>query len=269
MIGDTQTLKTSSCLTLSRSGAVGHIRLDRPEVLNAFNGELIDQLVEAAAWFDRQHDVKVVIVSGEGKSFCSGFDLKQFSATAEPEEVRSIVDAGRRMVQAIAKMQAITISAVHGNCIGGGFVLALACDFRYAARSARFKLPETDIGIPLAWGGVPWLMREVGPVLAADLILSCREVTAAEAHGWRLLNDVLDDETLFTSVADVAERLCRHAPMVLKMTKAQIAAAKQSLCSDGYAFTDAHVLYSALLDTDAANARHEYLKKTRKKVIAR
>lgn len=264
-----QAPKTFGCLRLSSSGAVGHIRLDRPDVLNAFNGELIDQLLEAAAWFDRQQGVKVVVVSGEGTSFCSGFDLKQFSATADPEEVRSIVDAGRRMVQAIAKMQAITIAAVHGNCIGGGLVLALACDFRYAARSARFKLPEADIGIPLAWGGVPWLMREVGPVLAADLILGCREVTAAEAHGWRLFNDVLDDETLSASVADIAERLCRHAPMVLKTTKAQIAAAKQSLCSDGYAFTDAHVLYSALLDTDAANARDEYLKKTREKVIVR
>lgn len=260
-------MKTGN-LQISTKGAVGELRLNRPQVLNAFDNNLIEEIIDAARWFDRQTQVKVIIVSGEGKSFCAGFDLKQFSATAAHDEVRATVDAGRRMVQAVAKMRATTIAAVQGNCIGGGVVLALACDFRYASANATFRLPETDIGIPLAWGGVPWLTREVGPVLAADFILSCRSVSAAEAHAWRLLNGVYADDALIDQVQQFAERLCRHAPLVLETTKAQIAAAKQSLCSDSYSFTDAHVLYSALRDEASASVRQQYLDRTRVKAVA-
>lgn len=248
-------------LTVQTDGPVGHLRLNRPAVRNAFNQELIAEIESAALGFDHQHDVKVVIVSGEGKSFCSGFDLKQFSSLADPAEVRATVDAGRRMAQAVGRMRAITIAAVQGHCVGGGVVLMAACDFRLAAHSTRFSLPETDIGIPLAWGGVTALVREAGPLFAAEFILTCRVVDAGEALRRGMVNDVVADESLRDCSRTLADRLTRHSALVLETTKCQLIAARQSLCPDANSFNDAHVLHSALLDPASQHARKQYLER--------
>lgn len=250
---------SSASVRVIGDGPIGRIALNRPRVRNAFNRSLIDELIEAARWLDRQRQVKVVIVSGEGRSFCSGFDLKQFSAAASPEDVREVIDAGRQMVETIARMRAITIASVQGSCVGGGVVLMLACDFRFASTGAEFFLPETDLGIPLAWGGVPWLMREVGPTLAADLILSCRRVAAKEALDVRLINAIHDEESLVEQVDAYARRLCRHSSIVLEATKAQLVAAKRSLSPDQYTYSDAHIAYSALRDREALEGRSRHL----------
>lgn len=246
-------------LKVSENGPVGEMRLNRPEVRNAFNQELIAEIDAAARWFDQQRHIKIVLLSGEGLSFCSGFDLKQFSSTADPAEVRATVDAGRRMVQSVQKMRTITVAAVQGSCVGGGVVLMAACDFRLAAESARLSLPETDIGIPLAWGGVPALVREAGALFAADFILNCRPVEAHEALQRGLVGSVVPDGELRGRAEALAHRLARHSALVLETTKAQLVTASQSLCPDAYVFSDAHVLHSALLDPASQQARERYL----------
>jgi len=248
-------------LSVTQSGAIGEIRLNRPEVLNAFNQELIEEIESAARWFDRLSDIKVVIVAGEGRSFCAGFDLKQFSSQASPSEVRATVDAGRRMAQAVGRMRAITVAAVQGHCIGGGVVLMGACDFRLAASSASFSLPETDIGIPLAWGGVPALVREMGPLFAAEFILTCRAMKADEALRRGLVNDVVADADLGDRAKALASRLARHSALILETTKSQLVATRQALCADTHAYADAHLLHSALLDPASQQARAMYLQR--------
>src|SRR5574337_96546 len=246
-------------LTVSENGPIGEMRLNRPEVRNAFNQGLIAEIDAAARWFDQQRHIKVVVLSGHGPSFCAGFDLKQFASTADSAEVRAVVDAGGRMAQSVGRMRAITLAAVQGHCVGGGVVLMAACDFRLAAESAVFSLPETDIGIPLAWGGVPALVREVGASFAADFILTCRQVKAPEALRHGLVGDVVADNKLRDRAGALANRLVRHSALVLETTKAQLIAARQALCMDAYVFSDAHVLHSALLDRASQEARAQYL----------
>ncbi len=255
-------------LTVTKSGTIGRLHLSRPEVRNAFNNDLIAEIEAATLWFDRQAEVKVVIVSGEGKSFCSGFDLKQFTSLADPAVVRATVDAGRRMAQTVSRMRAITIAAVQGHCVGGGVVLMAACDFRIAAHSAQLSLPETDIGIPLAWGGVPALVREGGALFAAEFILTCRAVGAEEALRRGMVNDAVADEELSTRVDALAQSLTRHSALVLETTKSQLVAAKQSLLPDVYSFTDAHALHSALVDSASRQARSNYLEQRQKTAVA-
>lgn len=251
-------------LTVLKEGPVGQLRLNRPEVRNAFNNTLIQEIEAAVLAFNRQQDVKTVILSGEGPSFCAGFDLKQFSEAADPGEVRATVDAGRRMAQAFAGMRPITVAAVQGHCVGGGVILMMACDFRLAAESARFNLPETDIGIPLAWGGVPALVRETGPLFATDFILSCRTVDASEALQRGMVNDIVADGQLRARAQSLAQRIARHSPLVLETTKSQLISARQALCPDTHTFTDAHVLHSALLDPASQQSRARYLQARQK-----
>jgi enoyl-CoA hydratase/carnithine racemase len=254
-----ETTLTLSTVELDAVGPIGAIRLNRPHAHNAFTRELMLDLLAAADWFNDRPAVKVVVVSGNGPSFCSGFDLRFFSSAPTVEDVRENVELGRRMAEAIAQMNATTIAAVHGHCIGGGIVLMAACDFRYASNDAAFRLPEAEIGIPLAWGGIPWLTREIGPLLTTELVLLCESVSADAALQMRMINGVMEKHELHAYVQGRAQKLSALSTLVLRATKKQVAAARDNLASNGNSFCDAHVLYSALLDKESAQSRENYL----------
>src|SRR5581483_11726391 len=148
-------------LTLDCGGPIARLTLNRPDRLNALSPQALVELVEAARVLADSEEVKVVVLGGAGRAFSAGFDLN--SLDAEPSADR--VDLGRRMAGALTGIPALTIAAVHGHCVGGGVVLAGACDIRIAAESTRFVIPEVELGIPLAWGGIPRLVRELGPAL--------------------------------------------------------------------------------------------------------
>ena len=141
-----------STLEVKVEGSIGSLWLNRPERLNALSTNVLQELAEAARWFDQQKDVRVVVVGGRGRAFSAGADLDGFPALGD-SGVREAADAGRIMADALEGMRALTIARIQGWCVGGGLVLAAACDLRVATRSARFSIPEIDLGIPLAWGG--------------------------------------------------------------------------------------------------------------------
>ena len=126
------------------------------------------------------------------------------------------------MSAAIGAMRAVTIAAVQGPCVGGGFVLALSCDLRVVADDAWFSLPEAELGIPLAWSGVPRLVREVGAARTIELVLTCRRVAASEANTLGLLNQVVPRPELESTVAELAATLLARRPSVVTTTKAQL-----------------------------------------------
>ena len=158
-------------LLLEVDGAIGKIVLNRPERLNAMNSTMLRELVEAARWFDTQPDVRVVILSGAGRAFCAGVDLKDPSRT-QPEASwlaqREAARGGSKMLDAIESMNATTIASVHGYIVGGAVLLVAACDLRIASEDARFSIPEVELGIPLTWGGIPRLVRDIGPAMTSD-----------------------------------------------------------------------------------------------------
>ena len=246
------------CVRVRVDGPTGTLQLNRPSVLNACNEQLMNDVIAAAAWFNRQEQVKVVVVSGAGAAFCTGFDLRAFQNNSA-ERVRSAVDLGLRMVEAVSSMNAVTIAAIHGHCIGGGVVLACACDFRYAAAGTQFHLPETELGVPLAWGGMPWLVREVGPAMAMEFALLCRKVGAERMKDSGFLNGVVEGGELDSHVSAMAAELGKRSSLVLRITKKQVIAAKNQLATTSYAFLDAHVFFSALSDEESVASREAYI----------
>jgi enoyl-CoA hydratase/carnithine racemase len=133
------------------------------------------------------------------------------------------------MAAAISAMRALTVAQVHGPCVGGGFVLALCCDLRVAADDAWFSLPEAELGIPLAWSGVPRLVREVGPSRTAELVLTCRRVPAAEAMALGLLTQVVAPAQLESEVDVLVATLLERSHEVIVATKRQVEAAAEAL----------------------------------------
>ncbi len=242
-------------------GAIGRLTLARPRKLNALAPQTLRELVGAGAWFDAQPDVKAVMVAGEGRAFCAGFDLAGMGELGEEDEAgaREGVELGRCMAEAIGGMRALTVAGIHGHCVGGGLVLAAACDVRVAARGARFSIPEVDLGIPLAWGGIPRLTRELGPAITKELVLTCRPFDAAEAQQLRFLNAVVPEEELTATVQALAAKLASQPASILQATKRHVNAIAEEAGSTAQSFRDADALLAALRDPEARTRMLRYL----------
>ena len=228
-------------LTVSLDGTLGRLTLDQPERLNPIGSVALAELVEAAAWFDRT-GASVVIVGGAGRAFSAGFDLRELS---EPPVDRGVhtPELGAAMAEAVAGMGAVTVAAVQGPCVGGAFVLALCCDLRVAADDAWFSLPEVELGIPLAWSGVPRLVREIGPARTTELVLTCRRVPASEAFDLGLLNRVVPEGEERAAAEELAAVLLSRRPEVVATTKRQVAEAATALVpTDGDWAGTAHLV---------------------------
>jgi enoyl-CoA hydratase/carnithine racemase len=217
-------------LTIERDGPVARIWLDRPECLNALDARTLEELTAACAELQRAFDTPVVVLGGRGRAFSAGADRKNPPARlargsgAGPRERRHTALVGRRALEAIERLEAITIARLHGHVVGGALVLALGCDLRIAAAGTQFQIPEVDLGIPLSWGAVPRLAHTVGTARAKELILLTERFDAATAERLGLVNRVVPDDGLDAAVDDWAQRLAAKPPAALHMTKSQFRA---------------------------------------------
>ena len=246
-------------LEVAANGAIGELWLNRPERLNALSLTTLKELALAARWFDEQPAVRAVIVGGRGRAFSAGADLNSFPDVGG-DDVRNAADAGRLMADALENMRAITVARIQGWCVGGGLVLAAACDLRVAADDARFSIPEVDLGIPLAWGGIPRLIREIGPALTKELVITCREFHAAEAKNIGFINRVVADSELDEEVRLLAAQVAAKPAMPTASTKAQVNAISAQMVGTMRSAGDADSLISGLLDPECIRVREAYIK---------
>jgi len=231
----------------------------RPNNLNALSRQCLNELVTASTWLGQQSEVRVVIIRGQGRAFCAGFDLNDF-ATADPNiSLHASADLGRLATEALTNIPQVTIAAVHGHCVGGGVVLAGACDLRVASDDARFSIPEVDLGIPLAWGGIPRLVREIGPAATRELVLTCRPFDAHEAKQLRFVNTVVARADLEPHVDVLARSLAAKSALVLQVTKAAVNQATEELLSTAGSVGDADKLVAATHDAESRAAGAAYI----------
>jgi enoyl-CoA hydratase/carnithine racemase len=239
-------------------GAVGHLWLDRPDKLNPLSTTTLEELAVAARWFDRRPEVRVVVIGGRGRAFSAGADVTSFGAP-DARPPREGADAGRRMADAVEAMEAVTVARIQGHCVGGGVVLAAACDLRVAAAGTRFSIPEVDLGIPLAWGGIPRLVREVGPAVTKELVMTCRAFPAEEAQRLGLVNRVVDPDQLDVEVEGLARALAAKAAFPVSATKRHVDAVTAAMVGTARSWSDADSLLTALRDPDCRAAGQRYL----------
>jgi enoyl-CoA hydratase/carnithine racemase len=157
----------------------------------------------------------------------------------------------------------VTVAKLHGWCIGGGLVLAATCDLHVAAESARFSIPEVELGIPLAWGGIPRLVRELGPALTKELVMTCREFGPQEAKAAGFLNRVVADDDLDEAVASLVADLVRMPRLALLATKAHTNAVTESMVGTVRSWSDADGLLAGLRDPEGRASAAAYLERVR------
>jgi enoyl-CoA hydratase len=210
-----------------KRGRIAYITLNRPEVLNAVNDDLDDALWQTWADFNADDAVDIAIIHGAGKSFCAGADLNTWLPKWEHAnmlDIRKNMDRGfgGGITRGQHRINKPVIAAVRGNAIGGGFEIALACDFRIAAENAKFASFEVRRGLHQGDGGIVRLVAIAGLAVALDLALTGRMVTADEAYRLGLVNRVVPDDQLMTAAEELANRILKNSQPAVRSAKETI-----------------------------------------------
>jgi enoyl-CoA hydratase len=246
-------------LMVGIAGHVATLTVNRPEKRNALNAAVRSDILEALDELGRQDDVRVLVFTGAGdKAFIAGADIGEFAERTALEQ-RSVMQ-GRRVFDEIAAYPKPTIAMVNGFALGGGCELALACDLRIAARSARFGQPEIRLGLIPGGGGTQRLTRLVGAGRALLMILSGELIDAAEAHRIGLVDMLVDDADLLDRTAAVARGIAQHSPVALRLAKAAVAAAWETPLSAGLAL-ERELFVTAFASDDGREGVNAFLEK--------
>lgn len=204
------------------NGNIALITINRPEVLNALNGQVFTELRSAFEKAISDNMVRAIILTGKGdKSFAAGSDIKEF-AQCSSYEARQISVRNNATQQLIADCPKPTIAALNGFTLGGGLEVAMCCDIRIAAENAKFGQPEITLGFIPGGGGTQRLSRLVGAAKAKELIFSGKIIKADEAAQIGLVNKVVPLANLIDESISMAESFIKHSSLILQFAKIAI-----------------------------------------------
>ncbi|MGE0239745.1 MAG: enoyl-CoA hydratase/isomerase family protein [Parvibaculaceae bacterium] len=199
---------TKTVLSDYLGDGVQKISLNRPHRLNAIVPELLEDLIAAVDAANRDTNVGAILLTGEGRAFCAGDDLKEFnSQAAEEAETRAYIERIQDVTRAIMLGARPVVGAIHGWAVGGGLEWVINCDFAIAARGTRFFFPEITLGVFVTGGVTELLPRLVGLARAREMILLGEKFDAEQAKSWGLVRDVVADAALLPAAFDLAKRL--------------------------------------------------------------
>ncbi len=203
-----------------KSDNVAVITLNRPEKLNAFAGNMREELLDAVETAGADREVRVLVITGAGKAFCAGGDVNELAAgnNAKPAATTERHTMSK-IVLAISFMEKPVIASVNGVAVGGGCNLALACDIRIASARAKFGQAFTKRGVHPDWGGIYFLPRAVGYAKAAELIFSGDLIDAREALRIGLANREVPHDSLWAETQELAKRIAGNAPVPIALAK--------------------------------------------------
>jgi enoyl-CoA hydratase/3-hydroxyacyl-CoA dehydrogenase len=196
------------------------ITLNRPEKLNTINEDLTRELQKYLVKVEDDKEIRVLIITGAGeKAFSGGADLSVFMSGVNPEYAQYIAAKGHELLAMIDKLPQPAIAAVNGYAFGGGCEIAMACDFRLAAKRAQIGLTEVNLSLIPAWGGTQRMPRIIGLGKAREAIMFGKRFTADEALEIGLVDRVFSDNTFEKDVRQFAESLAEQSPIALKLVK--------------------------------------------------
>ena len=216
------TAVTEQTVLYEHHGNIGVIVLNRPHRLNATSLDLVRSLIDRLDAVRRDADVACAIITGAGRAFCAGADLKETSAGMDFEAWRRKVDSLQEAQRAIMRLGKPLIAAVRGYAVGGGCEFAMSCDIRIAAQDARFGFPETGVGLTVTTAGTKLLSQLVGVGKAKELVFTGEFVDAEEAARIGLVNKVVPGDDLMDEAMEVARKIAGRSPLALRLSRAAI-----------------------------------------------
>jgi len=199
---------------------VATIAINRPDRLNTISPQVFDELERALAELEKDDAIRCVVVTGAGdRSFSAGADLTSFSDISKAFKVWQFSRRGEEVMNRLANFSKPTLAAINGHCFGGGLELALACDFRIAAKGAKLGQTEVNLGLVPGAGGTQRLVRMLGQAKAKELVLLGLRLTSDEAAAIGLVTKTVENEAFSSEVREFAGRLARQAPIAIRLAK--------------------------------------------------
>jgi enoyl-CoA hydratase/carnithine racemase len=212
---------------VERADRIATITLNRPEKRNPINEEMLAELEGILLELRDDADARAVILTGTGNSFCAGADLSVVKGVTDPgERQRRFAEARNRRARLIGRtfallenLEHLSVAAVNGFAIGGGWGLALACDFRIAVSGAQFWMPEVDLGVPLGLGSTARLFTMLGAARTKEIVLTCNHYSAEELFAWGAINRVVPSDQLMATTRDLVQRILSKHPRAVSGSK--------------------------------------------------
>lgn len=201
------------------SDKVATVTFRNPQKLNAWDGQMLQELKDAVRDLAQREDVRVAVLTGEGRAFSVGADMNWFTPDQPTDQFRLQARFAHDFFDALEELEKPVLAAINGVCVGGGLELALSCDLRVAAEEAQLGFPEVNAGIIPGSGGCSRLARLVGVGRAKEMILTGELLPAAEAKAFGLVNAVVPGSQLMIKVREYAEKILKRGPLAVGMAK--------------------------------------------------
>lgn len=217
-------------ITLTAGDGYAVVTLNRPNVLNALNQAMMDEIVQALESMEREERVRCVVLTGAGRAFAAGADIKEMAGASAPEML-----AGYRFQQweRIRKVTVPLIAAVNGIALGGGCELAMLCDMIVAAETAQFGQPEINLGIMPGAGGTQRLTRAIGKARAMEMVLTGRPISARQADALGLVTKVVPAEAVLDEAIALAKEIASKPPVAVRLAKEAVLKAFDTTVESG------------------------------------
>lgn len=247
-------------ITFQTENGIGVVTINRPEALNALNGEVLKELEQLFIHEVYNRKIRGVIITGAGeKAFIAGADIKAMNEMSQ-EEIQQFIALGQWVTRLIEEAPAIVIAAVNGYALGGGLEIALACDMIFASENARLGLPEVTLGLIPGFGGTQRLTRAVGERRAKQLIFSGVPVSAAEARQMGLVNEVFKQEELLVRVREVLQKMLSNSFFAVLQAKEAVQKGSTMSLESGLAL-EKHAFQTAFSHPDRIEGIRAFLEK--------
>jgi enoyl-CoA hydratase len=214
---------SSTPVAREQIGSVAVLTLQRPDQLNALDVATITALDAIASDLDADATTRVVVITGAGKAFCAGADIKEFGELSTASQFSGFIRSLERVLRRIELLGQPVIAALNGIALGGGLELAMACDLRVAAEHARLGVPEIKLGLLPGAGGTQRLPRLVPPGFATRMLLVGDPIDATEGHRIGLIDEVVPNGTALEAAVALAEVLASRPPLALAAAKRLLA----------------------------------------------
>ncbi|MBA4601183.1 enoyl-CoA hydratase/isomerase family protein [Thermoactinomyces mirandus] len=252
-------------LIARRSGKTGWIRFNRPEVRNAVNSRMIEELEEVWTKWEKDAQLQAVVFYGDGRAFLSGGDIAEFHQRTRKEEIQPIMERMGKLLERIHTSRLVTVAAVEGAAVGGGCEFVASCDFCFASESARFGMIQVNLHITAGWGGASRLMQKIGASRALSMLLSGKILDAQAAYEKGLVDELFKSNSFREETEKLVQSIVKASPEVTRCYKSLANAVRQGKHSDELLWQEADyctTLWEADIHRKAVEA---FLGRTRKK----
>ena len=251
-------------LNYTKEDGVALIQFNRPQQLNAMNRDFMDEIVTSLESANADDEVKVIIITGSGRAFMSGSDIKKYAAQTD-EEFDSFQKRGKDIYFNCERNKKPVIAAVNGYALGGGFEICLSCDLIVASKSASFGLPEVNIGLVPGGGGTQRLITRVGITRAKEMLMFGGRYPADKLLDWGVVNYVVEDDELIPYAKEIAAKLCRRSAAALTELKRLALLSSLPVDRDERLDNEIATLYRLFHTPEAKELINNFANKSKKK----